>query len=115
MELLIFFHSGGRCSRILHGVGYKLIAKELVHLLESLSFGLWEEEPVAEKCDDVEDEEDVEVLELDRGKRCRGELGEDQVDSPVGEGSNGVAQGANFHRENLKIKHVSILCCFQRV
>lgn len=80
MKLLVLFHSRGGGSRVLHGVRYKLVAKELVHLLEGLAFGLREEEPVANKCNDVEDKEDVEVFELDRAQCLRRELREDEVD-----------------------------------
>lgn len=80
---------------------YKLITKELVHLLEGLTLRLGEEEPIASECNDVEDKEDVEVLELDRAQCLRGELGEDQIDSPVGEGCNGVTERADFDGEDL--------------
>lgn len=103
VKLLILLHGCGRRSRILHRVRYELVAEELVHLLESLAFGLGEEEPVARKCDDVEDKEDVEVLELDRAKRLRGKLGKDQVDSPIGESRDCVTESANFDREDLNL------------
>ena len=80
---------------------HKLVAKKLIHLLKRLSFRLREEEPVAKECNDVEDKKYVEVLELDRSKCQGGELGEDQVDCPVGECGNSVTQGANFNGENL--------------
>lgn len=65
MKLLALLHGRGGSSRIFHGVRYELIAEQLVHLLEGLALGLGEEEPVTRECDDVEDEEDVEVLELE--------------------------------------------------
>lgn len=103
VKLLILLHSCGRRSRILHRVRYELVAEELVHLLEGLAFSLGEEEPIARKCDDVEDKEDVEVLELDRAKRLRGELGKNQVDGPVGESRDRVTESANFDREDLNL------------
>jgi hypothetical protein len=71
MKLLVLLHSRSCSSRILHGVRYKLVAKELVHLLESLALGLREEEPIASECNDVKDKEDVEVFELDRAQCLR--------------------------------------------
>lgn len=80
---------------------YKLVAKQLVHLLESLALGLREEEPIACERNDVEDEEDIEVFELNRAQCLWGELGKDQVDSPVGKGCDGIAECADFDRKNL--------------
>lgn len=90
---------------VLKRVRHKSITEQLVHLLESPTLGLGEEKDVGQKGNDVEDEEDVEVSELNRGESSRGELGEDEVDGPVGEGSDGVAERTNFDRENLSWVH----------
>ncbi|TKW51374.1 hypothetical protein CTA1_7051 [Colletotrichum tanaceti] len=56
---------------------------------------------VTERGDDVEDEEDVEEFESDRCQRLGREGDEDQVDGPVGEGRQGVAEGADLEGEDL--------------
>lgn len=89
---------------------HKLIAKEFVHLLKCLAFGLGEEKPITYKRDEVEDEEDVEVFELDGAERLRRKLCEDQVDGPVGEGCNCVAKCTNFDREDLFVLVAGYAC-----
>lgn len=101
MQLLVLLHRGSRCSGVLHSVRNELVAEKLVHLLKSLALGLREEEPVAGEGDDVEDEEDVEVFELDRAERLRRKLRKYEIDSPVGEGCDGITKGADFDWENL--------------
>lgn len=101
MQLLVLLHGRGSSSGVLHGVRYKLIAEELVHLLEGLAFGLGEEEPVAGERNDVKDKEDVEVFELDRAQRLRTKLCEYEVNKPVHKGCDGVTECADFHRKNL--------------
>jgi hypothetical protein len=83
-------------------VRYKLITKKLIHLFKRLSFRFGKEEPIACKCDDIEDEEDVEVLKLNGAECLRGKLCEDQVDCPVREGCDGITEGTNLDREDLK-------------
>lgn len=101
MKLLVLLHRNSGCSRILHCVRYKLIAKKLIHLFKRLSFRFGEKEPIAYKCDDVEDEENVEVFKLNGAERLRGKLCEDQVDCPVREGCDGITEGTNLDREDL--------------
>lgn len=80
---------------------YELIAKHFVHLLQGAAFRLWVEDPVADERDDVEDEENVEVLELNRAQSLRRELCEDKVDRPVGKRRNGVTKCAALNREDF--------------
>lgn len=80
---------------------YELVAKEFVHLLESLALGLREKEPIASEGDDVENKKDVEVFELDRAQCLRGKLREYEIDSPIHEGCDGVTECADFDREDL--------------
>jgi hypothetical protein len=97
----ILAHSNICLVRILKGVRNDLVPKKLVHLLQSPTFGLWEEDDVANGGNQVPGKEEVEeakskVLQGDGGALC-----EDQVERPVRKGGEGVATGANLGREDL--------------
>lgn len=67
--------------------------------LSHLRLGI--EENVAQQGDEVENEEDVKVSEANGRESLRAELSEDEVDDPVGEGGNGIAQGSDLDGEDL--------------
>lgn len=79
-------HRGFRTGCILQCMGNDLIAKQLVHLLEGLSFGLRKEEDVAYCSDQVPHEKEVEELKSYLRKCDGSTLSEDEVQRPVGEG-----------------------------
>lgn len=101
MRGLLLLHSRVGSIRVLHGMWHKLVAKQLVNLLQSPSLGLRIEEVVARSGNQVQCKEQVKVLEANRVQRVRGELGEDQIDGPVGEGRQGVSEGSDLDGEDL--------------
>lgn len=103
MKLLILLHCSSGCSRILHCMRYKLIAKEFIHLFKRPSFCFGEKEPIAHECNDVEDKEDVKIFKLDGAERLRGELCKDQVNCPICEGRDSIAEGADLDRKDLHL------------
>lgn len=98
---LLFLHSRVCSIRVLHGMRHKLVAKQLINLLQSPSLGLRIEEVVARSGNQVQCKEQVKVLEANRVQRVRGKLGEDQIHGPVGEGRQGVPEGSNFDGEDF--------------
>lgn len=87
--------------RILERVRDELVTEHGIHLLQSSAFGLGVEEPERQQSHDVEDEEDVKVRKPDPGQGDGRELGKDEVDGPVGECRDGVAQRADLDGEDL--------------
>lgn len=92
---------------ILESMRNKLVAKKLIHLLQSPALGFWEEKCKAQKGNHVEGEEDVKIPEADRREGVWTELGEDQVDGPVCESRDCIAQSTDLDRINL-CRNVSI-------
>src|SRR5688500_5804295 len=65
---LVLGHRSSSALRVIHGVVYKLVAEENVHLLEGAALGLREEEIVADGGDNVQCEEDIEIAKTDAGQ-----------------------------------------------
>lgn len=90
---------------ILECVRNELVTKHGIHLLQSSALGLGIEEPERQQSHDIEDEEDVKVSKPDPSQGNGRELRKDEVDGPVGEGRDGVAQGADLDGEDLGRVH----------
>ena len=101
MRGLLLLHGRVGSIRVLHGMWHKLVTKQLIDLFQSAALGLGEEEVVASSGNQVQCEEQVKVLEANRVQRIRGELGEDEIYSPVGEGRQGVSESADLDGEDF--------------
>lgn len=80
---------------------HKLVAKKLIDLFEGTPLGLGVEEVVASSGNQVQRKEQVKVLEANVVQCIRGELGEDQINSPIGEGRQGVSECADLYGEDF--------------
>jgi hypothetical protein len=60
--LKLLTHSCSSPLRILQRMRYKLIAKQLINLLQSLAFSFWEQEKVAGSRNNIERKEEVTEL-----------------------------------------------------
>lgn len=80
---------------------YELVFKQYIYLFECVVFSFWVEELVVDECNDVEDEEDIEVMEVNCIQGCWRELCKDQVYNLVGECCDGIIKSVNFDREDF--------------
>lgn len=101
LNIHLFFRQP-RSIRIFQRMRHQLITKQDIHLLQRPAFGLRVEENVADERDHVERKEDVKVAEANGCESRGAELREDEVEGPVGEGGDCVAEGADLGWEDLK-------------